>query len=332
MTPKFPSLTVLRHLETVCRLGSVTRAAKSLGVSHAAISQSISLLERRLGPMLARRPMSGGAEMKATAAAMVLIAGYRRASEALNSAVEAAINQPEMSSFRIRADQSFADGWLSPNLKAMFDLFPSLAIAGSESLGAVNAVISRAELSHRFDAHVDLFRDVLVPVCTPGLKADLDLEAAADLVRARLICGVPTYWRWWIEAAGLEPYHPIRTIELSQQSLRVRSAIDGLGVALINPMFVLPELERGDLVPACPGSLPRPAPYRIYWRREDVFAEGAARLACWMFQAVREPIPAIASAAWRATLFDTEPDARDGQTRGPDDSIPCGPDFNPAPH
>lgn len=55
---KLPSLTSLRAFEAVARSKSFSEAARSLNVTHAAVSQQVKTLEEYLEVVLVRRPPS----------------------------------------------------------------------------------------------------------------------------------------------------------------------------------------------------------------------------------------------------------------------------------
>jgi DNA-binding transcriptional LysR family regulator len=290
---KLPSFAALSYMEAACRLGSVTSAARELGVSHAAVSQAITGLETRFGQLLDRR---GKGDLHPTPAAKALIAGYLRATNTLAHSVASAEADPGQTCFRIRVDPAFANGWLSHHVAALLAEFPNVVIGPREAQGSEDLAISRSDLSQQFSASTELFRDALMPVCAPRLLENLRLNSPGDLAQVPLICGDAGYWRDWFASAGVDPTVNVRTIILSEQSLRIRAAIQGLGVTLVNPVFALPEIESGALAIAYPAVLPRPVPYRAYWRREDEHLSEIRRLVGWFHKVTREAFPSLAAA------------------------------------
>ncbi|WP_254062892.1 LysR substrate-binding domain-containing protein [Caulobacter sp. S45] len=220
-----------------------------------------------------------------------------RATSTLARSVASAESEPAENSFRIRVDQAFANGWLSHHTASLIAEFPNVVVGARETHGPESLVISRSDLSRKFSASAELFRDVLMPVCAPTLLDRFAFNSPADLVQAPLICGNAIYWRNWFEATGVDPDIKMRTIIMSEQSLRIRCATQGLGITLINPVFALPELESGALAIASQTMLPRPSPYRAYWRSEDENLPEIRRLVDWFYRVTRGTFTSLAASA-----------------------------------
>ncbi|MYR55912.1 LysR family transcriptional regulator, partial [Streptomyces sp. SID625] len=77
----------LRYFTAVAEAGTVTEAARRLRIAQPSLSQQIKQLERRVGAPLFRRLPRG---MELTEAGRLLLAGVRRALDALSSSVAAA--------------------------------------------------------------------------------------------------------------------------------------------------------------------------------------------------------------------------------------------------
>lgn len=82
-----PSLSALRLLEAACRHRNFRSAGRELKVTHSAISQQISRLERQLDVKLFVRD---GLTMNPTAAGEALADGYRQAARLLEGSLERA--------------------------------------------------------------------------------------------------------------------------------------------------------------------------------------------------------------------------------------------------
>ena len=84
---RVPPLNALRCFEAVARLGSVTRAANELHLTHAAVSQQVKGLEHQLGMVLFERQGRG---IEVTGDGRVYAEQVRQLLEAVPLAVDAA--------------------------------------------------------------------------------------------------------------------------------------------------------------------------------------------------------------------------------------------------
>ncbi|MFJ4655112.1 LysR family transcriptional regulator [Nocardia sp. NPDC088792] len=84
----------LRHLNllaVIAETGTITAAARRLGISQPSLSQQLKLLERRVGTTLFDRTTTG---MRLTPSGEVLLASVNRATEELRTGLALARNQP----------------------------------------------------------------------------------------------------------------------------------------------------------------------------------------------------------------------------------------------
>lgn len=251
---RLPPLTALRAFEAAARHGSFTRAAGELGMTQAAVSYQIKILEERLGgPLFLRRPR----EVLLTEAGRRLAPPLTGAFEMMAAAfAEAAGNNDNMLS--ISTVPTFATNWLAPRLGSFQLANPDLAVRLETANKYV--VFGRDE----FDVAIrvgdgdwpGLVKHRLMPVTfTPMLSPDLaeragGIKAPADLLEQTVIGADDRWWPQWLAAAGL----PANSLDkrsksdLGTQGNEARAAIAGQGVALLTPAFFSMELESGRLL------------------------------------------------------------------------------------
>ena len=124
MVRALPSLAAIRAFEATARHLSFTRAAEELGMTQAAVSYQIKLLEERIGePLFLRRPR----EIVLTEAGERLAP---RTSEAFDILREAygRFAEGEQVTLTINTMHTFASQWLAPRLGAFQLRHPEIAV------------------------------------------------------------------------------------------------------------------------------------------------------------------------------------------------------------
>ena len=118
-----PPLAAIRVFEAAARHLSFTRAAAELGMTQAAVSYQIKLLEDRVGaPLFLRRPR----EVALTEAGQRLAPEISRAFELLHDAF-ADLGQREHGTLIVNTMHTFAAQWLAPRLGVFQLLHPEIA-------------------------------------------------------------------------------------------------------------------------------------------------------------------------------------------------------------
>jgi LysR family glycine cleavage system transcriptional activator/LysR family transcriptional regulator of beta-lactamase len=100
---------------------------------------------------------------------------------------------------------------------------------------------------------VELFPSTVVPVCTPALAKTL--RRPSDLHKSTLIV-VPHLsddWPCWFEAAGLRtPARPAGEVVFDHNAMAMQAALDGVGIAVAQPLYITDALKAGRLVAPFP--------------------------------------------------------------------------------
>jgi len=279
-TEDLPSLGALRLVEAACRHGNLRRAGRELNVTHSAISQQISKLEKQLDVKLFVR--EGGA-MKATAAGEELADGYRRAARALERSVERVTARG--SRLIISLPASLANPWLRHRL----DVF-------GKELSAAKVEVRRDEIEPDFSridiavvlgerdrpgAWVEpLFERLVTPVCSPAFQKAQGLYKPEHLLRAPLLVHDEDAWRAWFAAADLAA--PEVAGPVIDPGSAIGAAVDGYGVALACRVSAWTELEQGRLVQPFPLWAPTSTRFHMAWPKEHTRLEQVHAFADWM--------------------------------------------------
>jgi LysR family glycine cleavage system transcriptional activator len=249
-----PPLAAVRVFEAAARHLSFTRAAEELGMTQAAVSYQVKVLEERVGTPLFLR-LSRAVEL--TPAGRLLAPATSDALERLASAFAAA-RKDTGGVLSISAVPTFAANWLAPRIGGFQLKHPGIAVRVDATREVaefaredVDVAIRSGEgtwpglISHR------LITKDFTPMLSPALAKRLGMPAApADLLKFPLIAPDDPWWAAWFTAHGIDDYEPgSRPIaRMGDQHLEGRAAISGQGVAILTPAFYTMELDVGLLL------------------------------------------------------------------------------------
>lgn len=251
---RLPPLAAIRAFEAAARLGSFTRAADELGMTQAAVSYQIRVLEDRLGtPLFLRRPR----QVVLTDIGERLSGTVSEAFDALHAAF-AAVHDRAEGVLTLSSLHAFASNWLAPRLGGFQLAHPAVAVR----LTVTNRLtdFAREEVDAGIRSGVGpwpglearaLFPVRFTPVCSPEFLARAGgIQRPEDLLRLPLISTDDPWWRAWFERAGVDhaPLAGRSAIQLDMQQLEGSAALAGQGVALVTPELWRPELRAGRLV------------------------------------------------------------------------------------
>jgi LysR family glycine cleavage system transcriptional activator len=297
---RLPPFFALRALEAAARHQSYSGAARELSVTHGAVSQQIRRLEAELGARLFERR---GNAMLPTPDACRLAEEVARALGILRNAVATFAAAAERDPLVVSLDPQFASRWLPPRLgRLMTDPAGAhLELRAEERLA--NFTTDGVDVGVRYGAGgwpgletEHLLRDTLFPVCSPQLKARLELKSPACLLQAPLIHHSHRPWRLWFQAFGLEP-PPASGLAFDDSLLVLEAAAEGLGVALGRSGLIEQDLRTGRLVRAFEDGIPSEFGFWVVWRPDSRKLRRIAALRDWL---VAEAGAGAATPGWEA--------------------------------
>ena len=247
-----PPLNTLVPFETTMRLGSLTKAAAELYVTHGAVSRQLKSLEDALGIELFRRD---GRVLVPTAAAVEFNRQIVDSLGLLAAATRQARSSAQPRPLVLSCEPTLMMRWLLPQLGSLTASNPGLDVHLSAGGGPIDLRRTGVDVAIRrndfdLDATVDalpLFPEWIGPVCAPHLATKIheasDLAGLPQLVSATR----PAAWDTWARLAGTTaPHASVQTFEHFYLSLEAASA--GLGVAIGPYPLVANDLESGRLV------------------------------------------------------------------------------------
>ena len=290
---RLPPLNAIKAFEAAARLGSFTRAAEELSVTHGAVSRQIRLLEEWLGTSLFMRtsrnavPTRAGRELLAEAGpALDRLAG---ASLRVQSGGKAS------GVLHISALPTFAMRWLIPRLPELQREHPALE----------TRIVTASTPAEQFRMNVDVvvsgparqpgwvgsrfLGEAYLPLLSPGLMKERPLRAPADLVRQTLLHAATRRQMWlrWLTAAGVPDLKPARDQVFEHFYFAIQAAIEGLGVAMGPLVLVGDELREGRLLAPIKEPVIRTRGYFVYAPETSSEAPAVTALRQWLANAGR---------------------------------------------
>lgn len=247
-----PPLAAVRVFEAAARHGNFTRAAAELGLTQAAVSYQIRLLEERLATPLFHRDKGRVSLTDAGRRAAPLITG---AFDALGDAF-AAVRSDTGSVLAISASNTFGTNWLAPRLGNFQLRHPELAVRLDTSDTIVDFARDAADVALRSARAIGpglvadrLFTSHFMPMASPDFLARHPLATPADLLAVPRLTPNDSWWPLWFAAAGVSQSDARHAgLQLDSQVIEGAAALAGQGVALLNARMWQRELAQGRLI------------------------------------------------------------------------------------
>ncbi|RTZ40768.1 LysR family transcriptional regulator [Candidimonas sp. SYP-B2681] len=258
-----PNLGALQAFEATARLGSFSRAAEELSLTHSAVYRQVTGLEQRLGVELLTRVRR---RVAVTSAGAEYAARVRHHLEQLEKDTLGLMSRSGMGrSLHIAVLPTLATTWLVPRLPDFQRLHGDIAVSLSVRTlpfhfndHPFDAAIYHAEQIWPQTAGIKLFEEgALLPVCTADVLASAsDAPDPMSCLTHLHMSSRPDAWRQWYQAQGREYVPSISAgprYELFTMTLAAVKA--GMGVALVPRFLVQDELEAGRLLAPVEGVL-----------------------------------------------------------------------------
>lgn len=250
---RLPPLAAVKVFEAAARHENFTQAAAELGMTQAAVSYQVKLLEERLGLPLFLRSKR---RVTLTEAGRRVAAPVSGALDAIAEAFAGLIDEDE-GLLSISTTHTFAANWLAARLGAFQVARPELAVRLHTSNAMVDFARDDADVAVRMGrgpweglrCHF-LFGMESTPLCTPDFLERHALREPADILRVPRLTPDDPWWASWLAAAGVagEAGAASRGIRLDSQVAEGHAALSSHGIAMLTPLFWKAELAAGRLV------------------------------------------------------------------------------------
>jgi len=290
-----PSLRGLQAFDAAARTGSFAAAATELGVSPAAVSQLVRMVEQQFGRKLFHRQ---NRRIILTEAGRDVLPRLTAAFDELKQVSRQLRGEQNRPSLTVSVPPSMVNGWL-PNEIADFIALHGvvdISMRGEDdpaplATGQIDLRLSYGIFHHPMHMLREIATDAVYPVCSPRfLEANGPFGDAGNLLAAALIHTdwgplAATYPSWpaWFAAQGLGTS---RTIQHGLVVNGSRAALDlaeaGLGIALGQGVYVGPLLAAGRLAVAIDKPLLLGQPYCLTIREASLRKPIVALFADWL--------------------------------------------------
>ncbi|MDD2547201.1 MAG: LysR substrate-binding domain-containing protein, partial [Burkholderiaceae bacterium] len=225
-------------------------------------------------------------------------------------------HQGQGGSLALAAVPTFATRWLMPRLPLLAQQHPDITVhidtrtrpflfADTGFAAALYAGTPEQVANWPGVQALRLLQEDVLPVCSPRL-----LESAAPRGRGRAyqplspaaLCALPLLqqstrpygWRQWFDAMGVDAPHALDGPRYELFSMLAVAATHGMGVALMPPLLIEAELERGELVVACAQPLRGERAYYLISPAQTQ-APALAAFAAWLQDMADQAAPSLPS-------------------------------------
>ena len=268
----------LAAFAVVAQERSFTRAAAKLGISQSTLSLTIRALEERLGFRLLARTTRSVAPTDAGQRLLQIVMPNFAEIEAEITALSA-IREKPAGTVRITAGEHAAVSVLQPALKRFLPDYPDIQVEIIVDYALTDIV------AEGFDAGVRMGEQVAKDMIAVRIGPELRMAVVAspayferfpppstpqDLAAHNCINSrLPTYgglFPWGLERDGREvKVRGEGQLIFNSLSLRLNSALDGLGIAYMLEDYVTPYIEDGRLVRVLEDWCPSFPGYHLYY-------------------------------------------------------------------
>jgi len=285
-----PNLGALQAFEATARLGSFSRAAEELSLTHSAVFRQVAGLEERLGVQLFNRVRR---RIALTDAGAEYAARVRHHLEQLEKDTFGLMSRAGLGrSLHIAVLPTLATTWLVPRLPEFArrhgDIAVSLSIRTLPfqfSDHPFDAAIYHAPQMWPGTAGIKLFDEhELVPVCRPEIRDAIEQgpQGPAGVTHLHMMSR-PEAWREWYRARD-QAYPPSASAGPRYElfTMLLAAAQAGLGLALIPLFLARQELGSGQLVMPFKQGLPVQDAYFFSYPVHDAPSEAVLAFEAWL--------------------------------------------------
>jgi len=286
---KLPSLNALRAFAVVGSHLNLKTAADTLFVTPSALSHQIRGLEESLDTQLFIRTRRG---LTLTAAGALILPDIQQAFELLSTGLQKLQAKPEHQTLTVSMLSTFAMRWFIPRLAGFQRLHPNIEIRISTSKEAVDFKHEDVDCAIRSGRgkwpalHVEkLFSEQLTPVCSPSITLQSpDNLQDQTLLHAKLR---PDDWRMWLHSANAGDLQAAHEQTYETRNFAIAAAIEGVGIAVVDPALVREEILSGRLIQPFAQSIAVENAYHLVYPEKNVKPELIA-FSNWLLDEARK--------------------------------------------
>jgi DNA-binding transcriptional LysR family regulator len=288
-----PSASTLIVFEAAGRHENFTRAAAELGMTQAAVSYAVRVMEDQLGVPLFHRShrnvelTEAGARFHADVSAG--LARIQKSAEAIRA-------KGRETNVTLAASTAFASMWMLPRITLLRDDLPEIDLRIQTSVRdldleeeAIPLGIRGGDPAEWPQYHAALLApEVVNAVASPAYVAALGgLPSLATMTELRLIhleepVRAACDWKEWFACAGIAYRQPYRPLIINDYVLVIQAALAGEGIALGWQHLIDPQVRSGALVPVGGHVLDTGNAFYVVWLKSRELSAPARKVRDWL--------------------------------------------------
>ncbi|QDI74367.1 MULTISPECIES: LysR substrate-binding domain-containing protein [Leisingera] len=259
-----PHVTWLKAFEAAARLSSFSAAAAELGLTPAAVSQQIRLLEQHLNTRLFKRLPRGVA---LTDTGQAYAQPIRKSFDDMQRATTGLFSSKRKRVVRLRATISCAALVIAPQLARFRAEHPDIFVQLSTTVWASRFDEEALDIDIRYGSGdwqeaqiLHLGHESAIPVCSPAYAAALGgAPSIEDLARADVvqIIGSETDWGRLADLHGLTLQVTTDWLKADSSLLALQTVAAGHGVTMVLESFAKQYLDQGLVIAPAAFKLPK---------------------------------------------------------------------------
>lgn len=288
MKKRLPPLNPLRAFEAAARLGSLSKAASELNVTHGAISHQIRALEESLKVSLFER---SARRLRLTAQGAELLPAVSDAFDGIAAATARMTRPTSSGRLSVSCVPALLSLWLIPRLSSFTARFPDISLQLTASNDPQDIRSPDVDICLLYgdggwtDCWLRKWSDLeLFPVVSPTLINNRPIRAIRDLADHVMLHGDDgREWNTWLAAADALDLKRGQHHRFSDARLSTEAALQGHGVALGDFVTASGLLAKGQLVTPFNLSVPAADAFYVACRNEVRSAPIAQVFIDWLY-------------------------------------------------
>ena len=264
-----PPLPALRAFESTARLGSVTRAAEELHLTHSAISHQLRALEDLIGVALFSRENKN---MSLTPAGREYAYQIRQALSHIAQATARTAHEGRTDVLRIATLPSFATHWLIPRLSDWYAQYPHIQLILDASLSIIDFEHDRADCAIRMGQisrdgtkQIPIMRDWLIMVAGLNDARYQPEQTPEQAIAAGPLIVIPTTWALLANFTPVTLQEAHQPLVVNDSNLGIAAAQQNMGLSLTRWSIAANAIQTGSLKQISTQILPHDSGYHFVW-------------------------------------------------------------------
>lgn len=255
-----------------------------------AISHQIRQLEEMLGVPLFHRTRKG---LILSPEGQAILPDLQRGFDYLAQALSRLEARRAEGTLTINMFSTVAMRWFIPRLARFQAKHPEIDVRITTTMKPVDLEREGLDCAIRYGdgdwpglAATRLFAEELTVVAHPSLRDSI--RQPGDLRGHKLLHSLHRleHWRIWLQAAGVTDIDPAAGPVFETRSFTIQAAIEGLGVAVMDPAFVAEEIQAGRLVRLFDRTLPVSGAYWLVCLQHMSDAPRLVAMRDWLLEEV----------------------------------------------